>query len=68
MIKIQIAVRKDGAGAQRGKMARVHKTVIENGRIVAKYGLSGLTGEWIEVPEAARYPDECILPLPVVER
>jgi hypothetical protein len=28
--------------------------------IVAKWGLSFLTGEWIEVKEGERYPEECI--------
>jgi hypothetical protein len=55
---IQVRVRADGIAAI------VRKTVLdENGLVVAKYGLSVLTGEWVKVPEATRYPDECILPI-----
>lgn len=34
----------------------------DEGFILSKYGLS-TTGEWIEVPEATIYPDDCYLPI-----
>jgi len=41
----------------------VRETVFgEDGRVDKKYGLSR-EGDWIEVPEAAMYPEECYLPV-----
>jgi len=41
----------------------VRKAVFKNdGKIDKKYGLSK-KGDWIEVPEATMYPDECYLPI-----
>lgn len=44
-------------------LAQVRKTVIgDDGKVDRRYGLSR-DGEWIEVPEAAMYPEECYLPI-----
>jgi len=41
----------------------VRKAVFkEDGMIDKKYSLSR-EGDWIEVPEATKYPDECVLPV-----
>ncbi len=41
----------------------VRKAILEeDGTVRAKYGLSR-EGDWVEVPEAAKYPDECYLPV-----
>ena len=36
----------------------------EDGKVDRKYGLSK-RGDWIEVPELTKYPDECYLPISV---
>lgn len=47
----------------RGDKAVVRKVVRgDEGLVVAKYGLNQ-TGEWVQVPEGQRYPEECRLPL-----
>lgn len=33
----------------------------EQGLVVAKFGLSGVTGEWLPVGERQPYPEECLL-------
>lgn len=46
-----------------GAKAVVRKTTFQDDeRVAAKYGLS-TTGEWVLVPEATIYPDECVLPV-----
>lgn len=50
-----------------GDKAIVRKTTFQdNGNVAAKYGLS-TTGEWVLVPEATIYPDECILLITVYD-
>lgn len=58
MSRVKISVQ-----VKRGQ-AFVRKVVRDDqGRVVAKYGLLNTTGEWWQVPEGERYPDECLLPV-----
>ena len=50
----------------RAGKAVVRKTIFrDDERVAAKYGLS-VDCEWVLVPEATVYPNECILPITVL--
>lgn len=47
-----------------GHVARVRKLIIsDDKRIEGKFGMSFLTGEWVEIKEGYPYPAECVLHL-----
>ena len=63
--EIVARVRLNGNNPLENPIVIVRKvTFREDGTVDKKYGFSQ-EGEWIEVPEATLYPEECYLPVAV---